>query len=148
MLWLGRTCHMLLKVILKPIKKYDYSMQKIRSIFQISSKILGFDFFFWKWDFVFIWPIAVTCSIFDIRGSSFGLSALFMCYTNHVWQVRLLDQFLIFFLVPPSEEGWGKKFQCKCCLEFLFLYLGEVKKFQYNRQSHLGVRTNLWKGSA
>ena len=49
-----------------------------------------------KWDFVIPWPtkIGVTRSIFEIEGSNFGFSPLFVCSTNAILQLRLYDQFL------------------------------------------------------
>ena len=88
--------------------------------------------------------IAVTHSIFDIEGSSFGLSHLFVCSTNAILQLRLYDQFVKNnFLVPPSEGGWGKNFKFKICQKFSFLIfrksqevsIQEVKLLRSNNRS-------------
>ena len=85
---------MLLKVILKPIKVM-ITCKKLDPYLKISTR-------YWhlkigsKWDFVIPWPpkIAVTRSIFEIEGSNFGFSPLFVCSTNAILQLRLYDQFL------------------------------------------------------
>ena len=84
---------MLLKVILKPIKVM-ITCKNLDPYLKISTR-------YWhlkigsKWDFVIPWPtkIAVTLSIFEIEGSNFGFSPLFVCSTNAILQLRLYDQF-------------------------------------------------------
>ena len=85
---------MLLKAILKPIKVM-ITCKKLAPYLKISMRYWHLKI--WRqWDFVIPWPtkIAVTHSIFEIEGSSFGFSHLFVCSTNAILQVRLYDQFL------------------------------------------------------
>ena len=85
---------MLLKVILKPIKVM-ITCKKLAPYLKISMRYWHLKI--WRqWDFVIPWPtkIAVTRSIFEIEGSNFGFSPLFVCSTNAILQLRLYDQFL------------------------------------------------------
>ena len=85
---------MLLKVILKPIKVM-ITCKKLAPYLKISMRYWHLKI--WRqWDFVIPWPtkIVVTRSIFEIEGSSFGFSHLFVCSTNAILQLRLYDQFL------------------------------------------------------
>ena len=55
----------------------------------------------WNWDFASAWlkKISITRSIFEIRGSSFGFSLIFMPATNHILWLKALksiSKFLIF----------------------------------------------------
>ena len=73
-------------------KSYDH-MQKIGPISQNFNEILTFE----KMEtmrFCHTLKIAVTQSIFEIEGSSFGFSHIFVCSTNAILQLRLYDQFL------------------------------------------------------
>ena len=85
---------MLLKVILKPIKVM-ITCKKLAPYLKISMRYWHLKI--WRqWDFVIPWPtkIVVTRSIFEIEGSSFGFSHLFVCSINAILQLRLYDQFL------------------------------------------------------
>ena len=61
----------------------------------------------WIWDFLTTWltKMAITRSIFEIEGSSFGLFLIFMCLRNHISLHRLYNQFsdYLVFLVPPRR---------------------------------------------
>ena len=48
-------------------------------------------------------------------------------------------------LVPPPRGVGVENFNSKCAQNFVFLYLGKVKKFQYDKYSRLGGTTNLQK---
>ena len=113
---------MLLKVNLKPIKVM-ITCKKLVPYLKIPTR-------YWhlkigsKWDFVIPWPtkIAVTRSIFEIEGSNFGFSPLFVCSTNAILQLRFNDEFKKKKKIStPSEGGWGKNFKSKFCPKFSFL---------------------------
>ena len=104
------------------------NLTQSRTTFQILSWMRGGSF----------WPlkIAITRSIFEIQGLSFGFSPLFACSKNHVWQ-PILEIFN--FLVPPPRRVCGNNLWFKFFENFHFWYLGKVKKFKINTYKRFGA---------
>ena len=89
-----------------------------------------------RWKFVIPWPtkIAVTCSIFDIEGSFFGFSLIFVCSKDPFLQLKVSDQFFndLIFYTPLPKGGRIKNLNSNLVQNFCFKYLGKVKKLWFN----------------
>ena len=61
------------------------------------------------WDFASapVTKIHVTRSIFEIEGSSFGFSLIFVCSKNHILQLKVSDRFFndLIFYTPLPKGG-------------------------------------------
>ena len=89
----------------------------------------------WRnWDFASPWltKIAITRSILEIEGSSFGFSLIFVCSKNHILQLKLSNGFLNdpIFYTPLPRGGRVKHLNSIFFQNFSFWYLGKVTKFQ------------------
>ena len=66
--------------------------------------------------------IPVTQSVFEIKGSYFGFSLIFVCSKNHILQLKLSDQFFndLIFYTPLPAGGRVKNSNSNLVQNFCF----------------------------
>ena len=88
------------------------------------------------WDFASapVTKIHVTRSIFEIEGSSFGFSLIFVCSKNHILQLKVSDRFFndLIFYTPLPKGGRIKNLNSNLVQNFCFKYSGKVRRLWFN----------------
>ena len=123
-------------------KSWTYIKIKIgitckKSVWNLKSWVRFWDLKIWQhWDFASapVTKIHVTRSMFEIEGSSFGFSLIFVCSKNHILQLKVSDRFFndLIFYIPLPKGGRIKNLNSNLVQIFCFKYLGKVKKLWFN----------------
>ena len=89
-----------------------------------------------NWDFTLTWHTKnpVTRSIFEVEGSSFGFSLIFVCSKIHILQLNVSDWFFnyLIFYTPLPKGVRIKILNSNLVQNFCIKYLGKVKKVWFN----------------
>ena len=104
----------------------------------------------WDFDLTWLTKNPVTRSIFEVEGSSFGFSLIFVCSKIHILQLKLSEWFFndLIFYTPLPRGGRLKNLNWNFVQNFCFEYLGKVKKLWCNICMRLKAINNNAQGGA